>query len=776
MGTSAAMSILLKASSAAGGVSVVDNKNEANVSILGDIVSGTKTEPTGDITLKSTLTQNLSEDSLDRLTAQSVAGAVSGYNSNFSVGAAVSVIRSNAETTVQIGEGESDTRNRTIIGRNIGIEAVDQSRLSARAGGVSISMGSSIGAGLGVSLIKSSNDVSAIIGKNTSIYGASFTLNAEKKEVTMDDYKNLLDMRSGDNELVKYTQKDEEGKEFNANVNLYADKILSLYDGINKYSFQNNYAEAIGASAGLTHGSASVGGSAAVVLTENNVKAQLGENVKLSIVEKGNVTKGDIAITATDRATNRLISGGLSIAPTSASVGAAVTLMRNTDKATASIGRNAVVEAGGSIASESAVEDRIQAFTVGVSMAISVPTDKKDKNGKPVIGDDGKTEKVGGSSAKAGAVNFIMNKAVATTETGDNVSIRSLGRTALDSKTDNDMMALAANGTITVGYQGSAAGASLNIIFDRTQANTAVGKANTVSGSSVAIGSDADSQLITGVASQAAQATGDGKAIAAAVNVNFSGAEANTTFAKDDAKATEIRSLNGDVDIHANTDAWALSAAASLPGGYGTAFGGSVNVNFFDRAAKVTAPNVQVDASGNARIEAVGKDISYMIGILLEGSVIGSAIGGNATYMTEDNDFQVILSDNSKVIADNNAVIESYLSDFTAAAVGSIALANAAPVVGLTGITINKTNTVHTDLGNTTVTAYRLGGDSLTNRMGEDVHGIYVGANAEETQYAGAAGIALSGGFNLTAQAVALVNRNTVTADASRATLLNVTD
>ena len=772
MATAAAMSILLKATSVSGGVAVIDNKNEANVNVRGDLVSeardgGDEVTGRGDITLRSTLTQNMGEDSINRLAAQSVSGSVAGYDSSAAIGAAISVVKSKARTTVNFQRDEnSGAHDLVMAGNNIDIEAIDQSRLSARAGGVSVSMGSSVGMGIGGSIIKSNNVVSTVIGDRSDVTAASFNMNAEKKEITEKDYRNLLEVRNSDSELIKYRQKDAEGKEFSSNVNLSASKIMKLYDGVNKYSFQNNYAEAIGASAELTPGKVSLGGSFAVVLTKNDVKSLLGDHVTMN-VGGGSAPggTGNVAIRATDRATDRLISGGLSIAPSSASVGAAVTVLKNEDTARAEIGEKGVVNAGGDIVQTSEVGVTTQAFTAGVSMAISIPRDKKGK--------DGKVEKEGGSLAMAGAVNYIVNKATATTSTDYKTSLKGGGDTVMTSKADSDMMALVANSSISIGGMGSAVGASANIITDKSGARTTVGLNNEVLGRSVDIGSDASSQLITGVASQSAQATGDGSAFAAGFNVNHAGATAETYFDQDSIDSLTVRAARGDVNIHSNADAWALTAAASLPGGVGTALGGSVNVNFFDRKATILAPHkLHVEAEqGNVRLQSSGKDTTYMLGALMAGSVTGSAVGGNFTYLTEDNEIRVDLGDDSVVYAGNNALIETKFEDFTAAAVGTIALANAAPAVGLTGIYITKDNDVQTLLGNAAVTAGGKSGSAVRNLLGEDVQGIYAGANAEETQYAGAAGIALAGTISLPAQTVTLVNRNNVIADASRTAL-----
>ena len=760
LATAASMSLLPKATAVSGGVSIVDNKNEANVKAEGNLIARN-----GDITLKSTLTQNLSEDYIGKLSAQSVSGSVAGYDSFAAIGAAISVVKSKGKATVSVSDGEKD-KTRNIEGVNIDIEAVDQSRLAARAGGVSVSMGSTIGIGLGASKIKSNNTVAATIGNYTYISGDSFTLNAEKKEVTEKDYENLLDLRKNKGDLVSYKQKDDEGKENNVKVNLYADKILDQYDGINKYSFQNNYVEAIGATAGLTPGTLSVGGAVSIIQTRNDVRATLGDHLYMML---GGYRSGNANITATDRATNRMIAGGLSITPSSAGVGAAVTLMNNKDTATAKVGSNGFIGTQeGDITLASEVGGTTQAFTAAMSMAVSVKRVKKKDPNKPEKDLKNKTKISGGSISLGGAVNYIINTATATTETGNDTSLTGKGKTALTSIADNDMMALAADSNISIGWKAPAVGAAANIIHDQTGAYTTIGVRNRITGNEVKIGSEADSQLISGVASQSAAATKSGDALAAAVNYNYAAAKAETVFG-DQAK---INAKAGDADLYAKADAWALTAAVSLSGSVDTALGGSVNINIFDRAAKTSMSNADIRANqGNVRIQSSGKDTSYMVGMLMEGSVTGSAYGGNVTYSTEDNDIRTELNGKTKVTAGRNVLIESYFEDKTAGAVGSISLANVGKAIGLTGIVVLKQNNVKTLLYDSEITAKNGSGATIKNLSGDKVDGIYIGANAKERQYLGGAGVSLAGEAAVAATAVSLKSNNRVSADASKATL-----
>ena len=135
---------------------------------------------------------------------------MAGKDSSLSIAGAVSVIASKAISAVDIAGGKSDDK-RYLKGGDIAVEATDKSRLAARAGGLSISKGSTLGMGLGSTTITSKNTVTATLGDYADIQGASFKLNAEKTEVTKADYANLITLRTLISDSSKLT--DAERKE-----------------------------------------------------------------------------------------------------------------------------------------------------------------------------------------------------------------------------------------------------------------------------------------------------------------------------------------------------------------------------------------------------------------------------------------------------------------------------------------------------------------------------------------------------------------------------------
>ena len=760
VGTSATMSLLLQSNSVSGAAAVADNKNEATVTVNGNLKAA------GDVTLRSSTIRNLDEDFINKLTAQSVSGAVSGYNGNVTAGMSVSLIKTKATTTTDV--------NGNIEGGNITVEATDQSRLAARAGGVSLSLGTAFGAGLANSTILSQDTVTAKVADGKSITGSGFTLNAEKKNVTAEDYAKAiaeLNMRGEDAESrinIKTDDRDPEDdkQENSAQIDLYASKLLKLYDKINQFSFQNYYTEAIGASAQLTNSTFSLGGSFTYLKTRNTIETLLGEGVKVTLAKQdGEGKNGDMALSAIDNATHRMVTGGLSVAPATISAGLALALMTNQDTVSAVTGKGSTVNAAGKLTQEASSEMKTEVLTAAASLSASItnnPVKREesgtDEKGNPVPGKPKSTTPDPRSgNAIAGGVNVLFNKATVRSEVGEGAQLAAGADAGITSRMDADLLALVADAAITLGKSGFAGGGSANGIRDEATVRTVLAKGVEMNaGGNAEVGADAASQLIAGVASAVAQATASGLGIAAGVNVNFAGAKAETTLNENAA----VRSA-GDTDIRANADAWALSGSASFAGAIGTAAGASFNMNTFSREAKVNlAGGTQVDAGGNAQIRAGGNDTSYLAGLVLTGSYSGLSLSGNALVMKEENDIGITAGGTVK--GGKNVLMESWLSDKTLAMDGTIALATVSAAAGLTNVYIEKNNKVQTLLEGASLTAGGQG-EAIKTRYGKEISGVYAGANVRDSQAVAAASVAATPiGTGVTGGGVELENNNQV--------------
>ena len=668
LGTGAAMSLAQKANSIALGVAVSVNENKVKVSANGDLVS----TDAGDVTLQSILTQNMDGDFLGKLAAQSIAGSVAGKNSTVSLGGAVSVVVSDAESAVT-------ANSKTITGGDVIIEATDKSKLAARAGGVSLSRGSAVGMGIASTTIVSSNAVTAAVGDGAVITADSFKLNAEKKAVTDDDFKQLIDMRylitdssalndeqrkEANTGLIDVHQGEDEDS-YTVDVNLSTEKLLDAMDALNFLSSQNTYAEAIAGSVATGKTKANLAGSFAVAVTENTVRATLGHNVTIK------ANNGNADVTAADGATTRVIAGSLSAAPAKASVGATVAVLVNGDVAEAVTGDNAQITASGDVTHTARQTGDAQAFTA--AMAVAAGTEAK--------------------AAVGGGINVIVNKSAARNTIGNHASMNAGGSAQIDSQAKYDLMLISGSANVTAGTGKVAAGGAVNVIVDKTQAATTLGDQNTITaGSNVSVSSDVSDQLISGSMSASVAATATGKSGAGAVNVIVSKSAADTTLGS----AVNITAEAGDLKLKANNDAWMLNATLAAALGTDMGIGGSFNVNVFDREANLSLADGNLAAGRDLYAQSGGNDTSILAGAALAGGITGGAFSGNVEVLAESSRIHTNISKGVTAIAGRNALLEANYGDFTVAGAGSVALSGAGSAVGVTSLTVVKDNDIRT--------------------------------------------------------------------------------
>ena len=744
-GTGAAMSFAEKANSIAIGVAVSVNSNKANVNVDGDLIS----QNGGDVSATANLNQNLTGDFAGKLATQSLSGSVAGEGSAISLGGAISVLTSKGEATVNITGGSADAA-RKIEGGSVTVESTDKSRLASRAGGISLSGVSSVGMGIASNVIVSKNTVKATLGDNAEITADSFKLNAEKQAVTAEDFKQLINLRTLVTDSSNLTDeqranaktgfidyhktKDADGKDsYEASVNLSSDRLLDLVDGLNFLSGQNTYVEAIAGSVATGHTTANLSGSIAVAVNNNDVQAKMGNNVTIK------AKTGDANVTASNGATTRVIAGSLSAAPAAASVGVTVAVLVNSDKAVAETGDNANIDAAGGFQHTADQTGDTQLFTGAMAVATS-------------------------GNAIGGAINVIVNKSVADSVIGSNATVKAGKDADIHSNTKLDLTLI--SGSANVGRGSVAAGGTVNVIVDKGESVTKLGANNAVTaGGSLSVTSDSSTQMISGVASASVSASSGGSG-AGAVNVIVSKSVADTTVGGNAALAA----TTGDMKLNANNDAWMLNATASLAGGGGTAIGGSFNVNVFNRQATVNMTDGTLTAGGNLYAQSSGRDTTIMAGLALAGGGSGATAVGNVGVLVEKNIINTNISQGVTANAGKNAVLEAYFSDYTALAAGSIAANLSGAGVGATVLTVVKNNDVQAKLGESDITGAGVG-STVKSLNGTDVNGVYVGANAAETQFLGGAGVA--GGSSAAVNGVVdvLVNNNTVIADASKAKL-----
>ncbi len=753
LGTGAAMSLAERANSIAAGVAVSVNQNKALVDVDGDVVA-----TDGNVELTSKLTQNMDGEYPNKLAAQSLAGSVAGNKSDVSIAAAISTVVSQAESKVNVTGGTTSAERR-LAGQNITVEATDKSKLAARAGGVSYSKGSSVGMGIAATVIVSGNEVVAAVGDNTAVSGNSFKLNAEKQAVTFDDYDNKLSLRKAisdssglsdeeraeaDTGLIDI-HKGKDEKNYTIDVNLSSDNLLGAVDALNVLSSQNTYAEAIAGSVisgGGDGGKLSLAGSFAVTTMSNRIRATMGNNVKVSLTRDDD-HDGSMTVNAKNEATARVIAGSISAAASQASVGATVAVMVDSNDVLAQTGDDLQVVAEGDVTQAASDKEDVQLFTAAASVA------------------HGSKAKV----AAGGAVNVIVVKNVAASKTGKDASVRAGGSASVTSDSKLDLMAISLSANLTSGKV--AAGGTVNVIVDKTQAVTQLGENNAVSaGGDVKVASKADDQLISGTASASVAPSGSA-AVAGVVNVLVSQSRADTTLGA----GAYLNADEGDLAVTADSDAWMLNAGLAASGAKGVAVGGAINVNVFNRDASVSMTDGSLTAGKNVLAQANAKDSTILAGLTVAGSASGpAAVSGNVIALVENSRVQNNISEGVIVKANDSAVFEAHYSDFNVIAGGSIAATGGTAAVGATILTAVKNNDVRTSLAGSTVSAYGAG-EAVKTKSGESVQGVFVGANARETEIMASAGVAVAGTAGVTGVVNTLVNNNKVIADASKATL-----
>ncbi len=752
LGTSASASILIHSNSISGGAAVTRSYNRASVTVEDDLISARG----GDITLSSDLKQNMDPEYADKLTSQSAAGSVSGYGSLFSFGGAVSLIQSKAVSTVETPDGESSDTAHSIKGGKITVSATDQTRLTGRAGGVSVSMGSTVGLGVAGTVILSGNKVRAKIGDFMNIEGTALDVIAEKMAVGEDDYENLLALRDGKNQDAVDVQEGEDDKHYDVKVNLSSNKLLKAFEKVNKYAFQNYYAEAVSGSAQISWTAATLSGAAAVIIPKNTVEALIGKNASIKLTgadgsqseDEDDPGDGHMTVRALDNTNTRIVAGSVAVAPSTIAAGVTVSMLIDKNIVEASTGENATVESTGNLTHTAEATGKTQLFTAAAGVA---------------------TFGKGSSNAFSATLNLIISKLKANNTIGDNLSFDVGGDVNVTSNAELDLLGLSVNATIAAGTNGTATGGVVKAIKDRTAAKTEIGNGDITAGGGMNFASDVSDEIISAAGSQAAAAA-SGVGLAAVINLVISGSSANVALDN-----TNLVAKGGDISATANSDALLMNASLALPGAGGTALGGSFNLNFLEREAIVKMTGGKADAAANVRFQSGGDDTSYLAGLIMAGSVKGGVVEGNLILQLEKNKIQSILKDVAEVKAGLNAVFESRFSDRTVAAAGSIALANVGNGVGITDITLKKNNSIKTILGVPVVTANTAGtGDAIKNLADEDVSGVYVGAVADENHTLAGAGIALSGSFAVTATGVTVVSENEAIADASQTTIKSI--
>ena len=752
--TGAAMSLAKeKGKSIAAAVGISVNRNQAHATVNGNLAAAD-----GDVTVSADLKQNLTDTYRGRLAVQSIAGAVSGKGSDTSVAGALSLLFSYGETDA-IVDGD-------LKGNAVSVTANDKSKLAVRAGGINVSKGANVGAGVSVATIWSANTVKAEVKDGATIDADSFTLKAVKAPVTWDDYRFPLslqdlisdssDLDDGEREnvypgLIDVHKKPGE-KSYTVSINMDTYALMKLADALNFLSSKNYYTEAIAGS--LVTGQAdstkpnklNAAGSISIVRALNSVEAVLGNNVTIN--KGGNRAKGDVTILAQDDTTVRMIGGAVAAGSAKNSAGITLTFLYDKDEAKAAVGDNLNIKAG-SVSHRAVASTNVESYNAAASVSSASQADKS-------IG---------------GGLDVVLLNTIANAKIGDSATVDAGGK--LDIAADSNLNLMLISVSASVAKAATAAGGTIAVLVNDAEAKASVGKNHSLSADGdVTVAGRAVDKLLSVIASASAAVTSK-SAAAGSLNVLVDNAKGKA-FLDEGGAGKGIASRKGSVSLLGETETRVANVTVAVAGGKDKATGLSANINVLHRDSGVEAKGgagYVIDAAKDVLISSHGMDVSRVVSMAVAAASSGNGISGNLPVLVSRNKVKTTLG-SVTVKAGGEAAFASRLDDVTKAIAGSLGLSWSSNAAAATAMFVNKENEVTTDMGASSVTAAGSSG-ALSRKLpgGEAFTGIYVGAKVVDDILAVAAGIAAAGNKGLTGNLLWSSNKNVVKADASQASL-----
>ncbi len=739
LGTGAAISMEANGNSIGVGVAISVNKNEATATIGGSVTATGDSDYGKDVTADATLTQNMDGDYKGQMGAQALAGAVSGTGSKVSISGALAIIVSRAVTSASIASGA------VINGGDISVTASDKSKLAVRAGGLSLSGGSSVGVGVSFALIYAHNTVSAGIGSGASITGDSLTLSAKKLKVDFSDYESALGME----DLLTHNETDDEekgivnindetdengDKSYSTEIRFSTDDALKVVSLLNFLSSTNYYAESIsGAVNGGANGKLTASGSFAFVFFYNSTSATVGDGVSITLT-------GDMDVAASSETTARVIAGAVSVSSSKVGIGATVASVANKDTVTASVGAKGSgtgVDIGGALTVDALADIDIMMITVAAG-ATSTGT------------------------AVGGAIGVLVSENSATAQLADGAAVQADGGVLVHAKGDAFLLYISLSAAGSGGQ--AAAGGTFAVIVTGNSVKALVGKNARVlsDNGSIIIKAENSERLISILASLSGSTGGTG--LAGTVNVQIARSTAQAAVGDG---TTMSAKQNVFVDASSDTKLITIVAAASGSTG-GAAIGATINVCVFSRSvlASVGSGCHITAVSGDIAIRAIAKDWLLTLTAAGAGSSSGLAISGSIPVVVGSSTVRAIVGESSVLTAGGSVgVIADLNSEIYVPAI-SVSLSGGSVSVGLTLSTVVLENLIEAIIaGGCTITANAAtAGLDVPNRDTKR-KGVIVSATANATMFLISVSGAASAGSGAGAGVVnTLVVRNTVRA------------
>jgi filamentous hemagglutinin family protein len=639
------------------------NKTQAN------IAAGTTVVQAGDIDVIATANQNRDPAFRFDMAAEAVSGASGG---DVAVAGSLAVVGNYNETQASIEEGVTIGSGVAPVG-DITVKADETSKLAARARAGALSTGKESKAGVGASFaaILSYNTTTAAAGYDTLwggfytptwIYANSLTVAATKHKV---DFVSPLDVIP---KSISGVQTWVKNFDFDA------------LDPLNYLGSNNYYTEAVAGAA--AKGDAAVAGSFAVNLFMNTTEAYLGKNVHVTTSgsQAGThpETLGVEVAAASD--TRAIAFAGAVAGAKKAGVGISNTDIVNFDETNASIGGGSVVKAQ---AVDSGVKVTANAAQVVANVAVSAGIGTESTGVGGVLGIDLSMNKAEATIGEAAQVQAEGNVTVGASndsvlvmiaggvgggkEVGVGAAVginalwnRTLASIARDAVVDAkkniavtaDADEVAVNAVVSGaggGKAGVAASLAFNVILADTEASVGQGvKLNTSAGfgnaEKVAI-TARDDTVVVGVSGGGA---GGGDAgVGAALDTDVVVKTVKAFIADDTVADGQVATIKADkeVSIDAAATETIVSIGAGFAGGGKAGVGGSVAIAVVANDVQAYAgKSSSIDSDGNVLIKAQDDTTAVLTAIAGAGGgtagvggslAVATVVGGTRAYVGE---------------------------------------------------------------------------------------------------------------------------------------------
>ena len=388
------------------------NRNSAEAEVAGSV------EAAGNLDVSALTTQNVDGNYIAYLGAQAVAPTVAASpGGTLNIAGAVAVLSAQAQAVARIAE------NAVIEAKNVAVTARDQSKLGVRALGVSAGGGQTVGFGASFAILYAGNTVQALVGDGATITADSLKVVARREHIDESQYRFPFDV--SDLFTVGATEDRDKGL-FNLTIDndisnvtdlkfettISTDSILDVLDMLNYLAMVDYYVEAVsGTVQAGAFSQAALAGTVALLLTENDVRADVGKNAALTLVE--NEDAESLRVEADSASSARVIAGSISGSSAKAGVGATVAVAERRDSVRAGVGEASAVTATGDVAIQAAAQNDIWAVTTADAVATGA-----------------------GGAAIGGGVNVILTGTSAQATLGDRASVDTDGAFALTAQND----------------------------------------------------------------------------------------------------------------------------------------------------------------------------------------------------------------------------------------------------------------------------------------------------------------------------------------------------